>query len=305
MRSLYQSFAILLLCLFLAGCTQAPEKKDRLYIVTTTGILADAVKNIVKDSAYVQTIMGAGVDPHVYKASQGDLEKFLQADMIIYGGLHLEGKLTEVLNKLGRTRPVLGVGDELPKTLVRTDSSFASAVDPHIWFNIKIWAEVVDLTAKRIISLDKKHANFYRTNANSYIKNLLLLDKEVKDMISTIPAHKRVMITAHDAFNYFGSAYDIEVMGLQGISTTAEFGLRDVSNLVTFILERQINAIFLETSVSDRAIKAVIAGVNEKGGKLLIGGNLFSDAMGASGTPEGTYIGMVKHNVNTIVKALK
>ncbi|MFC6100963.1 metal ABC transporter solute-binding protein, Zn/Mn family [Olivibacter domesticus] len=305
MRNLYQSFGILLLCLFWGGCTQVPEKKDRLYIVTTTGILADAVKNIVKDSAYVQTIMGAGVDPHVYKASQGDLEKFLQADLIIYGGLHLEGKLTEVLNKLGRTRPVLGVGDELPKALVRTDSSFATAVDPHIWFDIKIWAEVVDLIAKKIISLDKKHANFYKANASSYIETLLLLDKEVKNMISAIPVHKRVMITAHDAFNYFGSAYNIEVMGLQGISTTAEFGLRDVSKLVTFILERQINAIFLETSVSDRAIKAVIAGVNEKGGKLLIGGNLFSDAMGASGTPEGTYIGMVKHNVNTIVKALK
>lgn len=305
MRNLARSFTVFLISIFLNGCTQVSEKKDKLYIVTTTGILADAVKNIVKDSAYVQAIMGAGVDPHVYKASQGDLKEFLQADIIIYGGLHLEGKLTEVLKKLSRTKPVLGVGDELPKTLIRTDSSFATAVDPHIWFDVKIWAEVVDLTAKRIISLDKKRENFYRANADSYIKQLLLLDKEVSDMINTIPPHKRVMITAHDAFNYFGNAYNIEVMGLQGISTTAEFGLRDVSNLVNFILERQIRAIFLETSVSDRAIKAVIAGVNEKGGKLLIGGNLFSDAMGASGTPEGTYIGMVKHNVETIVKALK
>lgn len=304
MKSLNQSFIVLIISTLL-GCGSVQEEKSSLYIVTTTGMLADAVKNIVQDSAEVHAIMGAGVDPHVYKASQGDLEKFLKADIIVFGGLHLEGKLTEVLKKLSRTKPVLGVGDELPKTLLRADKNFASTVDPHIWFDVKIWSEAVKVIAKEIISLDGNHAEYYKANTDKYIKTLLMLDKEVKDVIETIPSQKRVMITAHDAFNYFGNAYNIEVMGLQGISTTAEFGLRDVSNLVNFILEHQIRAIFLETSVSDRAIKAVIAGVNEKGGKLLIGGNLFSDAMGASGTPEGTYIGMVKHNVETIVKALK
>lgn len=287
------------------GCSYKPPKHDKLLIVTTTGMLADAIHNIVQDSANVMEIMGPGVDPHLYKASQGDLKKFLDADIIFYGGLHLEGKLTEVLKKLGRTKPVIGIGDELPSDIIRVDSSFANAIDPHIWFDVGIWREAVNLMALHLIELDVKNASYYRQNADIYMKKLAILDGEVRQMISTIPESKRVMITAHDAFNYFGRAYGIEVKGLQGISTSAEFGLRDVSSLVDLIQKRHISAVFVETSVSDRAIKAVVAGVRERGGTLMIGGNLYSDAMGASNTPEGTYIGMVKHNVKTIVKALK
>ncbi|QNL48876.1 zinc ABC transporter substrate-binding protein [Olivibacter sp. SDN3] len=289
----------------LSGCREPSLKRDKPYIVTTTGMLADAVRNIVKDTADVVAIMGAGVDPHLYKASQGDLEKFLEADLIVFGGLHLEGKLTEVLTKLGRTKPVFGVGDQLPKAMVRVDRSFSSAVDPHIWFDIKLWSAVVDLLAKRLMELDQANAAYYRLNADHYIEQLDALDVEVRAQIQTIPPKKRVMITAHDAFNYFGQAYGIEVKGLQGISTTAEFGLRDVSILVRLIMERDISSVFVETSVSDRAINAVVAGVRERGGELKIGGNLFSDSMGAEGTPEGTYIGMFKYNVRTIVDALK
>lgn len=301
-RLILASFLIILLCL---GCSYQTPKRDKLLIVTTTGMLADAVKNIVQDAADVKEIMGPGVDPHLYKASQGDLKKFLDANIIFYGGLHLEGKLTEVLKKLSRTKAVIGVGDELPRSLVRVDSSFANAIDPHIWFDVRIWRETVNLMTNHLMKFDPKNALLYRKNADNYMQQLLVLDRDVKNLIASIPINKRVMITAHDAFNYFGRAYGIEVKGLQGISTTAEFGLRDVSSLVDLILRRHINAVFVETSVSDRAIKAVVAGVRERGGTLKIGGNLYSDAMGAPHTPEGTYIGMVKHNVNTIVMALK
>jgi len=303
MKSIKLFFLLVLIGCF--GCSYKPPKHDKLLIVTTTGMLADAIHNIVQDSANVMEIMGPGVDPHLYKASQGDLKKFLDADIIFYGGLHLEGKLTEVLKKLGRTKPVIGIGDELPSDIIRVDSSFANAIDPHIWFDVGIWREAVNLMALHLIELDVKNASYYRQNADIYMKKLAILDGEVRQMISTIPESKRVMITAHDAFNYFGRAYGIEVKGLQGISTSAEFGLRDVSSLVDLIQKRHISAVFVETSVSDRAIKAVVAGVRERGGTLMIGGNLYSDAMGASNTPEGTYIGMVKHNVKTIVKALK
>lgn len=301
-RVILASHLFILLCL---GCSYKTPEHDKLLIVTTTGMLADAAKNIVQNAADVKEIMGPGVDPHLYKASQGDLKKFLDADVIFYGGLHLEGKLTEVLKKLSRTKSVIGVGDELPRSLVRIDSSFANAIDPHIWFDVRIWRETVNLMAIHLMKLDPKNADFYRKNANSYMQRLAVLDMEVRRLIASIPTNKRVMITAHDAFNYFGRAYGIEVKGLQGISTTAEFGLRDVSSLVELILKRHINAVFVETSVSDRAIKAVVAGVQERGGNLKIGGNLYSDAMGAPNTPEGTYIGMVKYNVNTIVEALK
>lgn len=299
-------FCLLLWVTCIFGCVSKSNKSEgQLYIVATTAFLADAAKEIVADSAKVDVIMGPGVDPHLYKATQGDLQKFLDADVIFFGGLHLEGKMTDVLKKLGRTKSVYGLGDELPSQMIRRDEAFSAAVDPHIWFDVRIWQQVVALMASHLMKIDPKHAVYYKHNAENYTAKLSKLHEFARERISSIPAEQRIMITAHDAFHYFGDAYGIEVRGLQGLSTTAEFGLKDIADLVKVIQERHIKAVFVETSVSDRALKSVISGVRAQGGELKIGGNLYSDAMGAPGTPEGNYIGMFTHNINTIVDALK
>jgi manganese/zinc/iron transport system substrate-binding protein len=280
-------------------------QSSKPYIVVTTTLLADAIQNIVKDSAEVVSIMGPGVDPHLYKASLGDLRKFMKADYIFYQGLHLEGKMAEVLEKLGRTKSVTALGNKLPPNLIHQPVVGGNFPDPHIWFDVSLWKEVVLIARDVLIEQKPEAADYYRLNADTYAKELDSLDSYVRSQIHSIPENKRVLITAHDAFSYFGRAYNIEVMGLQGISTQAEFGLRDVSNLVNLIVDRDIQAVFVETSVSDKALRAVVEGVANKKKKVIIGGLLYTDALGAKGTPEGTYTGMITYNVNTITKALK
>lgn len=306
-----KKYLIVFLGLFLLGsCTNKADRPARkIYIVATTGMLADALKNIVGDSAEVEAIMGPGVDPHLYKATQGDLRKLLDADLIFYSGLHLEGKMGEVLKKLGRTKPVIGTAEELDRDLLLSAQDYGQAYDPHVWFDVSLWKQVVEITAGELIDHaagpDSACADYYRKNALAYEKQLDSLHRATLKSLQLIPKSRRVMITAHDAFSYFGRAYDIEVKGLQGISTMSEFGLRDVSDLVNLIVSRDIQAVFVETSVSDKAISAVVEGVRKKGHSVRIGGSLYSDAMGAAGTPEGTYIGMIDHNVRTIVESLK
>ena len=279
--------------------------RDKPLIVVTTSLLADAVRNIVQDSARVQSLMGAGVDPHLYKASLGDLEKLMQADYIFYQGLHLEGKLAEVLEKLSRTKKVMALADEIPEQMVRKVDKKGNVPDPHIWFNVQIWKEVV-LTACEKLSVQMPgSAAYFKSNTAAYIKRLDSLDRYVATEILKIPENRRALITSHDAFNYFGAEYHIEVKGLQGISTLSEFGLRDVSDLVKMIIERDIQAVFVETSVSSKSLNAVVAGVRERGKEVRIGGTLYTDALGEPGSNEGTYIGMMEYNVNTIVKALR
>lgn len=286
----------------LISCTRTTQRPENghPYILATTGMVADMVQHIVGDSATVEALMHAGVDPHLYKASQGDLRKILDADYLFYNGVHLEGKLASILEKQARVKPVVAVGDGL-KNLIKVGEGL---YDPHIWFDVSLWKEATAYATTQLITLDSANGNYYQTNAEAYMNQLDSLDTWIHQRIGTIPADKRILITAHDAFSYFGRAYGIKVRGLQGISTLSEFGLQDVSNLVDFIVIHQIPAVFVESSVSDRSLKAVLAGVRQRGGRVQIGGNLFSDAMGAPGTPEGTYIGMVKHNVNTIVEAL-
>ena len=276
---------------------------EKPYIVTTTGMIADIVENIAGDSAKVEAIMQPGVDPHLYKASQGDLKKIMDADYIFYNGLHLEGKMGEILEKQAHVKPVIALGDSISRGKIISVSD--NTYDPHIWFDVQLWKEAAEITLKSLIRLNPENTVYYQQNADKYLKELDSLDHWVKAEISTIPENRRVLITAHDAFSYFGKAYGIEVRGLQGISTMSEIGLRDVTDLVNFIIKNDIPAVFVESSVSDKSLKAVVEGVNNKGKKLSIGGNLFSDAMGEKGTSEGTYTGMVKHNVNTIVTALK
>lgn len=287
------------------GPAENTEQSGQLNIVTTTGMIEDAVRNIVGDSASIQALMGPGVDPHLFKATQGDLKKLTGANIIFYNGLHLEGKMGEVLEKLGNTKPVIAVTSQIEESRLRKVPEFNDSHDPHIWFDVDLWKEAVrqiDLTMQEI---DEKNKVYYHNNALRYMIRLDSLHSAVKSEIATIPKTQRVLITAHDAFGYFGEAYDIEVKGLQGISTLSEYGLRDVSDLAQFIADRQIKAVFVETSVSEKAINAVVEGCKQKGVNVNIGGSLYSDAMGAKGSPQGTYIGMVNANVQTIVNALK
>jgi manganese/zinc/iron transport system substrate-binding protein len=288
------------------GCN---PKKDvdshTIRIVTTTGMIKDAVTHVAGEKAEVVALMGPGVDPHLYKATQGDLKKLTEADIIFYNGLHLEGKLGEVLEKLSRTKSVIAVASGIPDSLLREVPGFQGAHDPHIWFDVSLWKQAVTHIGNFLIEYDSANGTFYQHAAATYRTKLDSLHAAVKASILQIPEAQRVLITAHDAFGYFGDAYAIEVRGLQGISTVSEFGLRDVTELVDFIIERNIKAIFVETSVSEKSINAVVEGCRNKGWQVTIGGSLYSDAMGEEGTPEGTYVGMVNANVQTIVEALK
>lgn len=292
--------------LLLNGCSEQTKRDEsKIRIVTTTGMIKDAVSNVMGSHAEVIALMGPGVDPHLYKASQGDLQKLTDADIVFYNGLHLEGKLGEVLEKLSRTKPVIAVSSAIPDNRLREVPGFQGNHDPHIWFDVHLWKESVKQIRDYVTEFDAPNKIHYDSSANHYLAKLDSLHNAVKINILEIPEHQRIMITAHDAFGYFGDAYSIEVRGLQGISTVSEFGLRDVTNLVDYIIEKKIKAIFAETSVSERSINAVIEGCSNKGWSVKIGGSLYSDAMGADGTPEGTYIGMVHANVRTIVEALK
>ena len=268
-------------------------------------MLADAANQIVGDSATVQPLMGAGVDPHLYKATQGDLQLLTDADIIIYNGLHLEGKMGEVLEKLGYSKPVIAGAESIPEQKRKQSMAYTDAYDPHVWFDVSLWRLVTQNISIQLQKLHPNNSAYYEANTAQYLLQLDSLHLAVQKAISTIPESQRILITAHDAFEYFGTAYNIEVRGLQGISTVADFGLKDITDLVDYILANQIKAVFIETSVSQKAIKAVVEGCRNRGFEIVIGGSLYSDAMGAPETPEGTYIGMVNANVQTIVNALK
>ena len=304
--SMTRTLIILIALLFLNGCTEKKSSSsEKIRIVTTTGMIQDAAAFISSDFADAEALIGPGVDPHLYKASQGDLEKLTAADVVFYNGLHLEGKMSEVLEKLARLKPVIPVSRDIPEDLLREAPGFGGTHDPHIWFNVLLWKHAATTISKSLSNLYPEHSKSIQQRANSYLKQLDSLDNLVRSDLAEIPESQRILITAHDAFGYFGDAYGIEVHGLQGISTLSEFGLRDVTNLVAFITEHKIKAIFTETSVSTKSIEAVVDGCRQRGWSVQIGGALFSDAMGAAGTQEGTYFGMVRANSKLIANALK
>ena len=302
MRNFFVFFAT---AFSLISCQQFPATEVNGKIVCTTGMIGDAVKNLVGDSIEVHTLMGPGVDPHLYKASQGDIKELSAASVIVHNGLHLEGKLAELFSKMGKRKPALAMADGLNTNQLLNSTDFVDAHDPHIWFDVALWNQSISYISSELQKLYPNLADFIKSNEEAYKKELLNLHVYCLTQIRLIPDNQKIMITAHDAFKYFGRAYNIEVRGLQGISTTAEFGLRDISNLVQFVSEKKIKALFVESSVPQKSIEAVIEGCKEKGHRVSLGGELFSDAMGAQNTSEGTYIGMVKHNVNTIVNALR
>ncbi len=288
------------------------SKQDNklLHIVTTTGMIGDAVKNVVKDKAKISSLMGPGVDPHLYKATQGDLKVLTDADLIFYNGLLLEGKMEGILEKMGKAKPVQAVSTDIPqnKLLVLNAGTAKKGKvhhDPHIWFDVTLWQKAVQKIADVMQKQDPDNADFYAKNTENYLSTLQKLHTDIKQKMATIPKKQRVLITSHDAFSYFGKAYDIEVKGLQGVSTVSAYGLKDVTNMVDFVIDRKIKALFVESSVSSKSIEAVLEGCKKRKHPTKLGGTLFADAMGEAGTPEGTYIGMVNHNVNRIWEALK
>lgn len=321
-KRIFWVFALLLI--LLAGCTNGgPADKagtdqangvnetsdhdaaDLIKVTTTIAQIADAVKHIGGERVMVSSLMGPGVDPHLYQATQGDIKKLAEADIIFYNGLQLEGKMNEILETISREKPTYALGERVPTDLLKADEDNPDQYDPHIWFDIPLWKEALKQITEALIQLDPEHEAVYREHEVSYFQELDELHQYALEQIETIPEESRVLITAHDAFGYFGEAYGLEVMGLQGLSTEAEYGLRDVQELIELVISRDIKAVFIESSISERSIQAVIEGAKERGHDLVIGGELFSDAMGEEGTPEGTYVGMFKHNIDTIVGSLK
>jgi manganese/zinc/iron transport system substrate-binding protein len=298
--------AVLALACALASCAppEPTETQGRVHAVATIGMITDVVRNVGGDRVAVTGLMGPGVDPHLYKASEGDVRKLYRADVIFYGGLHLEARMGEVLEEMGERVRTVAVTDAIPRDSLRAPVDYSSQYDPHVWFDVRLWAMTVDRVAGALGEADPAHAEEYRANAARYKVELLALDDYVRRQAARVPQEKRVLITAHDAFNYFGRAYGFEVRGLQGISTASEAGTADVQQLSRFIAQRRIPAVFIESSIPTRTIEAVREAVRARGYRVGMGGSLFSDAMGTPGTPEGTYVGMVRHNIDTIVGAL-
>jgi manganese/zinc/iron transport system substrate-binding protein len=310
-RKLIPGAVSVLFGLALTACASTPIvavdiTQRRINVVSTVGMITDIVRNVGGERVLARGLMGPGVDPHLYKPSAGDAIRLGNADIIFYGGLHLEGRMAELFEKIERTgKPAVAVSRDIEPARLRQPPEFEGKFDPHIWFDVSLWQSATRTVAAALTSLDPNSAALYAANARAYLARLETLDQYARAQIATIPAAQRVMITAHDAFGYFGQAYGMEVRGLQGISTASEISAADVQSLSEFITARKIKALFVESSVPESTVRAVQEAVRSRGHEVVIGGELFSDAMGAEGTPEGTYIGMVTFNVDTIVRALR
>ncbi|MBX7073283.1 MAG: zinc ABC transporter substrate-binding protein [Pirellulales bacterium] len=302
----------LLLGLLLSGCAKDASHYSEsatyqgagpIRALCTTGMVADIVRNIGGDAVAVDQLMGAGVDPHLYKASTGDVERLSSADVIFYSGLHLEGKLAELFDRMAHSKRVVAVADGIPAD--RLLPVAGGLYDPHVWFDVSLWRLAAEHARDELARFDPPRAAEYRQRAEAYLRSLDELDQYVRARVAELPESHRVLVTAHDAFHYFGRAYGLELKPIQGVSTDAEAGVREINELVRYLVDHKIKAVFVETSVSERNIRALVEGCAASDHEVKIGGELFSDAMGKAGTPEGTYVGMVRHNVDTIVAALK
>jgi manganese/zinc/iron transport system substrate-binding protein len=273
--------------------------------VATTSIVADLVREVGGERVEVTGLMGPGVDPHLYRASEGDVRRMGGADIVFYNGFHLEGKMGDLLGEMGaRGTATVAVAEGVERSRLLTPPEFEGAYDPHVWMDVALWRTAVERVAVALAELDPTHAEHYAARAAAYGERLAALDGYVRSRVAELPPEQRVLVTAHDAFNYFGRAYGFEVRGLQGISTVAEAGTADVQELARFVAERRIPAVFVETSVSPRSIEAVRAAVRARGFEVAIGGDLYSDALGGEGSGAESYEGMIRHNIDTIVGAL-
>lgn len=291
--------------LFLAGAASSPALAQKpLNVVATTSMIADALRQVGGERVRVMALMGPGVDPHTYRQTRSDIVAMTKADAVFWHGLYLEAQLEEFFQELGKRKVVIAVAEALPKEQLLDNSAYAGRYDPHVWMDPKMWKGVVAATRDALVKLDPKSAEMFNANMQRHLAEIDALNAYAAKSLATVPNGSRVLITAHDAFNYFGRAYGFQVRGLQGISTATEAGTGDVQSLADFIAERQIPAIFVESSVPRRTIQALQEAVRARGFDVKIGGELFSDAMGNPDTEEGTYIGMVRHNIDTITGAL-
>jgi manganese/zinc/iron transport system substrate-binding protein len=302
-RRLVGMLGVLGLAVGLAAEGRAAE--GGLNVVATTGMIADIVRNVAGERATVTQLMGEGVDPHLYKATRSDVSRMLNADMVFYNGLLLEGKLTDALVRTATAgKPVSAVTELIDESALLEPEEFKGLYDPHLWMDPTAWAKAVEVVRDKLKERDPAGVDAYDANAKRYREDLAKLDAYAREVLASVPAPHRVLVTAHDAFNYFGRAYGFEVRGIQGISTESEAGLQQIEGLVSLLAERQIPAVFVESTIPARSVEALVAGAGARGHAVKIGGQLFSDAMGAPGSYEGSYIGMIDHNVTTIAKAL-
>ncbi len=295
--------------LLLVGCSgedsgTAGAGERKLRVTTTTTMITDLIRQVGGDRVEVRGLMGPGVDPHLYNASQGDVAALQEADVVFYNGLFLEGQMGDLLVKVGQQTPTVRVTEDILEEKLLASEDYEGQADPHVWFDLSLWVTTVDPVVKQLSELDPENADYYGQRGEEYKRELLELDAWVKERISTIPEERRVLITAHDAFRYFGRRYGMEVRGLQGISTESEAGAGDVRALADYLAENKIPAIFVESSVPRRNVEAVQAACQARGWNLKIGGQLYSDAIGEPGTEAGTLVGAVNENVDTIVEAL-
>ena len=286
-----------------AGGVRAADAPLR--IVATTAMVADIVRAVAGERASLTVLMGEGVDPHLYRATRSDVARMLEADLIFYNGLLLEGKMTDALVRVANSgKPVFAVTELIDESYLMAPPAFEGAFDPHVWMDPSAWTKAVEVVRDSLAKVDPANAAAYGARAAAYLQQIEALDAYAKDVLATVPTDRRVLVTAHDAFGYFGRRYGFEVMGIQGLSTESEAGLKRIEELVDRLVDQRIPAVFVETTIPEQSVRALIAGAAARGQTVVIGGSLYSDAMGPPGTYEGTYVGMIDHNVTVIARAL-
>lgn len=306
LAALLVAFAVLV-----SGCAQGairvPDVSGRkARIVTTTNFITDLARQVGGDRVTVKGLMGPGVDPHLFKASARDVRSLRQADLVLYGGLELEGKMGDLFEELSARQPAKAVTAGLSRSELRTEApAHPDVIDPHVWFDITKWQSATRIVVAQLAKIDPAHADEYQRRGAAYVAELAELDRYVTRRVQEIPAEKRVLVTSHDAFGYFGARYGMEVVAIQGISTASEATTSDVERVAQVIAERRLRSVFIESSVPQQTIQAVLASAARRGQPARVGGELYADAAGSEGTPEGTYAGMIRANVDRIVEGLK
>ena len=310
-RAWMPTTALVLLAFISTSCQESEvpppsvAASDSYTVVTTCGMVTDIVSNVVGEHGEVHGLMGEGVDPHMYKPTRNDQAAILEADIVFYSGLLLEGRMADTFTRVSRQgKPIHAIADHLDKSLLREPPEFSGHPDPHVWMDISMWSQCVAFIEKSLSAFDPEHAESYRANAKAYRARMSEMDGYVKETIATIPENRRWLVTAHDAFGYFSRAYGIPVKSIQGITTDSTPAIKDVNDLVAFLVTNKIDAVFVESSVNQKNMRSIIEGCQEKNWTVKIGGKLYSDAMGTPGTYSGTYLGMMDHNATTIARAL-
>ena len=304
MRRIFPVLALAALSIFGALHTSAKAQQKPLRVVATVSMLADTVRAVGGSRVEVASLLGEGVDPHTYRPTRADIARLSSADLVIANGLHLEAQLDETLKALARSKPVLFAAEKIPQSELLADEDYKDRKDPHVWMDPKLWSIVVEAVRDTLIERDPAGRAAYQAGAAAYLAELSRLADYSRKILNTVPKEARVLITAHDAFGYFGRAYGFDVEGIQGLSTESGAGLKRIEELVTLLVSRKVRAVFVESSVPERNVRALVEGARARGHQVVVGGELYSDALGAPGTYEGTLIGMLDHNVTTISRAL-